>query len=53
MQSVPITTNVVSSKLVHGEMYSIQDYVMMFASDMRQAGCFESGVKHDNPNPRI
>jgi hypothetical protein len=28
MQSVPITNNVVSSNPVHGEMYSIQHYVM-------------------------
>jgi len=27
MQSVPITTNVVSSNPVHGEVYSTQNYV--------------------------
>ena len=36
VQSVPITTNVVSSNLVHGEVYSIQHYVIKFASDLRQ-----------------
>jgi len=30
MQSVPITTNVVSSNPVHGEVYSIQHYVVKF-----------------------
>ena len=40
MQSVPITTNVVSSNPAHGEMYSIQDYVIKLVSDLRQVGCF-------------
>ena len=40
VQSVPITTNVVSSNLVHGEVYSIQCYVIKFVSDMRQVGGF-------------
>jgi hypothetical protein len=39
-QSVPITTNVVSSNLVHGEVYSIQNYVIKFVSDLRQVGGF-------------
>jgi hypothetical protein len=30
MQSVPITTKVVSSNPVHGEVYSIQHYVLKF-----------------------
>jgi len=30
MQSVPITTKVVSSNHVHGRMYSIQHYVIKF-----------------------
>ena len=50
MQSVPITTKVVSSNLVHGEVYSIQHYVIKFVSDLRQVCGFlnivESGVKH-------
>ena len=33
MQSVPITTNVVSSNPVHDE-------VIKFVSDLRQVGCF-------------
>ena len=36
VQSVPITTNVISSNPTHGEVYSIQHYVIKFASDLRQ-----------------
>ena len=34
--------------LVHGEVYSIQHYVMKFVSDLRQVGCFHrySGFLH-------
>ena len=35
-----ITTNVVSSNSPHGELYSIQHYVMKFVSDLRQVGGF-------------
>ena len=35
VQSVHITTKVVSSNPVHGEVYSIQHYVMKFISDLR------------------
>jgi hypothetical protein len=38
MQSVPITTEVVSSNPVHGEMYSTQHYVIKFVSYLRQVG---------------
>ena len=38
MQSVPITTNVVSSKPTHDEVYSIQYYVIKFVSYLRQIG---------------
>ena len=34
VQSVPITTHVVSSNPVHGEVYSIQHYVIKFVSDL-------------------
>jgi hypothetical protein len=37
---VPITTNVVSLNPVHGEMYSLQHYVMKFVSDLRHVGGF-------------
>ena len=37
---MPIITKVVSSNLVHGEVYSIQQYVIKFVSDLRQVGSF-------------
>ena len=40
MQSVPITTNDVSSNSANGEVYSIQHYVIKFVSDLRQVGGF-------------
>ena len=36
VQSVHITTNVVSSNPADGEVYSIQHYVIKFVSDLRQ-----------------
>ena len=33
MQSVPITTKVVSSNPTHGEVYTIQLYVIKFVTD--------------------
>jgi hypothetical protein len=36
VQSVPITIKVVSSNPAHGEMHSIQHYVIKFVSDLRQ-----------------
>jgi hypothetical protein len=44
VQSVSITTKVVSSNPVHGEVYSIQHYVLQFVSELLQV-CVESGVK--------
>jgi hypothetical protein len=38
VESVPITTKVVSSNPVHGEVYSIQHYVTQYISDFRQVG---------------
>ena len=40
MQSVPITSNVVSFNPAHGEAYSIQHYVIKFVSDLRQVSGF-------------
>ena len=40
VQSVPITTNVVSSIPAHGEVYSIQHYVVQFVSDLRKVSGF-------------
>jgi len=42
VQSVPITTKVVSLNLVHGEVYSIQHYVIKFVNDLRQVSGFLS-----------
>ena len=38
MQSVPITSKVVSSNPAHGEVYWMQHYVIKFVSDMPQVG---------------
>jgi hypothetical protein len=40
MQSVPLTINVVNSNPFHGEVYSIQAYVIKFVSDFRQVSGF-------------
>ena len=40
VQSVSIITKVVSSNPVHGEVYSIQHYVINFVSYLRQVGGF-------------
>ena len=40
MQSVPIITDVVSSNPAHGEVYSMQHYVIKFVSDLQQVGGF-------------
>jgi hypothetical protein len=40
MQLALITTNVESSDRAHGEVYSIQHYVIKFVSDLRQFGGF-------------
>ena len=40
MQSVPIITKVVSSNPVHGDVYSLQNYVIKRDSDLRNVGGF-------------
>jgi hypothetical protein len=40
MRTVPITSNVASSNLVHGEVYSIEYYVIKFVRDLRQVDGF-------------
>jgi hypothetical protein len=40
VQWVPITNEVMSLNPVHGEVYSIQHYVIKFVSDLRQVGGF-------------
>ena len=49
MQSVPITTIVVSSNPVHGEMYQIQQYVIKFDSDLRQVSGFFQALRFPPP----
>jgi hypothetical protein len=68
VQSVPITTKAMSSKSVHGEVYSMQHYVITFVSDLRRVGGYlrvlrfpprynwnivESGAKHHKPNRQV
>jgi hypothetical protein len=38
--TMSITTKVVSLYPVHGEVYSIQHYVIEFVSDLQQVDCF-------------
>ena len=40
MQSVPVTTKIVSSNPAHGEVYLIQPNVIKFVSDLQQVGAF-------------
>jgi hypothetical protein len=52
MQSVPITTDFVSSNLDQGEVYTIMGY--FFVSDLRQVGCFlRVALKTINHKPSI
>ena len=37
---VPITTKIVISNPVHGDVYSIQQYMIMFVSDLWQISVF-------------
>jgi hypothetical protein len=39
-QSVPITSKIVSSNAAHDEVYSMQQYVIKFVSDLWQFGGF-------------
>ena len=50
VQSMHITTKVVSSNPVHGEVYSIQHYVIKFDSDLRQVGGFSLGTPVSSTN---
>ena len=66
MLSVPITKNVVSSNPAHGEVYSVQHYVISLSAtcggrwispineaDRHDITEIESGIKHHNPNSQI
>ena len=50
MQSVIITTKVVSSNPAHGEAYSIQQYVIKFVIDLRHIVVFFSGTPVSSTN---
>ena len=49
MQSVPITTKVVSSNLTHGEAYLTELYVTKVDSDIRQIGGFLQVLRFPPP----
>jgi hypothetical protein len=51
VQSVPITTKVVSLNPFHGKVYSIQLYVIKFVSDLQQVFS-ESSVISTNKTDR-
>ena len=44
-----ITTEVVSSNIAHGEVYSMQHYVIKFVSDLQQVGGFHRVVRFPRP----
>ena len=48
MQPVPITTNVVSSNPIHGEVYLIQHYVIKFVGGCYRLIRFPSTNKTDH-----
>jgi hypothetical protein len=45
----PIITKVVTSKAFHGEVYSIQHYVIKLVSDLRQVGGFLRALRFPPP----
>ena len=49
VQSVIITINIVSLNLAHGEVYSIQHYMIKFVSDLKQVSGFliDKTDRHD------
>ena len=47
--SASITTNIVSSNPVHGEVYSIQHYALKFVSDYRQVDGFLQVLRFSPP----
>jgi hypothetical protein len=50
VQSVPITTKVVSLIPIHGEVYSTQHYVIKFVSDLQHVGGFLPGTLVSSTN---
>ena len=49
VQSMHITTEVVSSNIAHGEVYSMQHCVIKFVSDLQQVGGFLMVVRFPRP----
>ena len=49
VQAVPIITKVVSSNPVHGEVCSIQHYMIKFVSDLRQVSGFLQVLRFPPP----
>jgi hypothetical protein len=49
VQSVPITTKIVSLNPAPGEVYSIQHYVMNFVSDLQQVSGFLQVLRFPTP----
>ena len=49
VQAVPINTKVVSSNPVHGEVCSIQHYMIKFVSDLRQVSGFLQVLRFPPP----
>jgi hypothetical protein len=52
VQSVIITTKVVSLNPAHGEVYSIQHYVIKFVSNLRQVGGFLRALRFTKPKKK-
>jgi hypothetical protein len=53
VQSVPITTNIMSSNPSHGEVYSIQHNVMKVVGDLQQVGGFFRELRFPPPTKLI
>ena len=49
VQSVHITTKVVSLNTVHRKVYSMQNYVIKFVSNLRQVGGFLQALRFSLP----
>jgi hypothetical protein len=49
VQSVTITTKVMSLNHIHGEVNSIQNYVIKFVSDLRQVSGFPRVLRFPPP----
>jgi hypothetical protein len=49
VQSVPITTKVMSSNPIQGNVYSMQHYVIKYVSDLWQIGGFHQVLRIPPP----